>query len=86
MAFSGVVSRASGKYIPCSAHADPKPWALDEELIQAVDERRRVRAAVQEDPSPENQAVWKEKKRIAADAEVSARQRSFREFVTTELN
>ena len=86
VAFSGAVSGASGKYIPRGARADPKPWALDEELIQAVEERRRARAAVHENPSPENQAIWKEKKRITAGAVVSARQRSFREFASTELN
>ena len=86
VAFSGAVSGASGKYIPRGARTDPKPWALDEELIQAVEERRRARAAVHENPFPENQAIWKEKKRIAADVEVSARQRSFREKASTELN
>ena len=74
MAFSG----SSGKYIPRGARTDPKPWALDEELTQALEERRRATTAVQEVPSPENQAIWKEKKRITADAEVSTRQRSFR--------
>ena len=85
-AFSGAISGASGKYIPRGARADPQPWALDEELVQAVAERRAARTAVQEDPSPENQAIWKAKKRRAADIEVEARQRSFREFASTELN
>ena len=64
-AFSGAICGASGKYIPRGARADPKPWALDEELAEAVEERRAARTAVQQDPSPENQAIWKEKKRRA---------------------
>ena len=51
MSFSGDVSGASGKYTPRGACTDPKPWALDKELTQAVEERRRARTAVQEDPS-----------------------------------
>ena len=74
-AFSGAICGESGKYIPRGARADPKPWALDEELAEAVEERRAARTAVQQDPSPENQATWKEKKRRAADVEVAARQR-----------
>ena len=85
-AFSGAICGASGKYIPRGARADPKPWALDDELAEAVEERRAARTAVQQNPSPENQAIWKEKKRRAADVEVAARQRSFRDLASTELN
>ena len=49
-------------------------------------ERRAARTAVQQDPSPENQAIWKAKKRRAADVELAARQRSFRDLASTELN
>ena len=85
-ALSGAICGASAKHIPRGARADPQPWALDEELVQAVEERRAARRAVQEDPSRENQALWKEKKRKAADVEEEARRRSFRNFASTELN
>ena len=41
---------------------------------------------MQADPSPESQARWKDKKKAAADIEVEARHRAFRDFASTELN
>ncbi|KAF0307222.1 Retrovirus-related Pol polyprotein from type-1 retrotransposable element R1 4 [Amphibalanus amphitrite] len=84
--FNDAIIEASARCVPRGARADPKPWALDPELVRAVEERRAARAAVQEDPSPENQTRWKEKKRHAADVEADARRRAFQDFASTELN
>ena len=84
--FTDAVIEASVRHVPRGARADPRPWELDPELVQAVAERREARTAKQADPSPENQARWREKKRVAADVEVVARQRAFRDFATIELN
>ena len=72
--------------VPRGARADPRPWALDEELVQAVAERREDRTAVQEDPTPEARERWKEKKKHATAVETAARHRAFRDFASTELN
>ncbi|KAF0304735.1 putative RNA-directed DNA polymerase from transposon BS [Amphibalanus amphitrite] len=84
--FNDAIIEASVRCVPRGARADPKPWALDPELVRAVEERKAARAAVQEDPSPENQTRWKEKKRHAADVEADARRRAFQDFASTELN
>ena len=84
--FTEAVIEASVQHVPRGARADPRPWELDPELVQAVAERREARTAMQADPSPETQARWKEKKREAADIEITAKQRAFRDFATTELN
>ena len=74
------------RHIPRGARADPKPWALDPELKQAVAERREARDAMHQDPTQANRSRWKEKKNHAADVEAAARYRAFREFASTELN
>ena len=41
--FTEVLHRASVRHIPRGARADPKPWALDPELSEAIAERREAR-------------------------------------------
>ena len=84
--FNEIIVEASQKFVPRGARADPRPWALDPELVEAVAERREARAAYQQDPTPARQVRWKEAKKRAADVEEDARRRTFRDFVSTELN
>ena len=83
--FTDAVIETSVRHVPRGARADPRPWELYPELVQAVAERHKAKTDMQADPSPETQARWKAK-REAADVEVAARQRVFRDFATTELN
>ena len=82
-----IIYNASVQSIPRGARADPKPWAADPDLVEAVTERRQARDALHRQPdAPGAVNRWKEAKRRAAEAEDEARQRTFREFATTELN
>ena len=65
---------------------DPRPWAEDPDLMDAISERREARAAMQQAPSRATSERWKIAKKRAAEAEAAARQRSFRQFASTELN
>ncbi|XP_043220268.1 uncharacterized protein LOC122380836 [Amphibalanus amphitrite] len=49
--FVNVLHQASVHHIPRGARADPKPWALDPELREAIAERREV-----SDPKPDRAA------------------------------
>ncbi|MEM9976946.1 MAG: reverse transcriptase family protein, partial [Cyanobacteria bacterium P01_D01_bin.2] len=83
---TNAILEASSCRIPRGARADPVPWALDPELASAVAERRTARIDIHRVPSRETTDRWKAAKRRAAEAEEEARRRSFRYFVTEELN
>ena len=82
-----IIQAASVEAIPRGARADPKPWACDPEVEEAVRERREARTALHEHPdAPGAVQRWKEAKKKAAETETAARQQSFRALATTELN
>ena len=87
------ITDASRRWVPRRARTypelwamDPELWAMDPDLVSAVRARREARSELQEDPSEEARTRWKEAKRTAAEAEMRARQKSFRDFAITELN
>ncbi|KAF0291219.1 RNA-directed DNA polymerase from mobile element jockey [Amphibalanus amphitrite] len=77
---------ASTAHVPRGARADPKPWALDPDLVAAVAERREARDALKEHDSEEARSRWKTAKKSVATMEAEAQKRSFRELATGELN
>ncbi|KAF0313786.1 RNA-directed DNA polymerase from mobile element jockey [Amphibalanus amphitrite] len=84
--FNRVLLYQSTTAIPRGARADPRPWALDPELVEAVAERREARDAMKQDRSRAAKDRWLEAKRRAAKVEEEAKTRSFREFASTTLN
>ena len=84
--FTGTIVEQATRYIPRGARADAKPWALDPELAEAAGERRTARQELRTNPSAEAKERWIAAKKRARDVEREASQRSFREFVSTELN
>lgn len=83
--FTEVLHRASVRHIPRGARADPKPWALDPELREAIEERRAARRQLRRDDPP-SRARWIEAKRRAASVERRVSQAHFRDFVGSTLN
>ncbi|KAF0306418.1 hypothetical protein FJT64_002444 [Amphibalanus amphitrite] len=83
--FVNVLHQASVHHIPRGARADPKPWALDPELREAIAERREARRLIRRD-DPSSKARWVEAKRRAASVERRVTQAHFRDFVGTTLN
>ena len=83
--FTEVLHRASVRHIPRGARADPKPWALDPELSEAIAERREARRQLRRDV-PSTKTRWIEAKRRAASVERRASQEHFRDFVSSTLN
>ena len=64
---------------------DPKPWALDPELLRAVEERREARRQLR-DGDPISRARWVAAKHRAAEVEKRVSQADFRDFVERTLN
>ena len=83
--FEEVLRTSAIRHIPRGARADPRPWALDPELQEAVLARRTAREDLRGgDPgSPER---WIAAKRHAAEVEHRVSRRHFREFVSSTLN
>ncbi|KAF0303793.1 hypothetical protein FJT64_024266 [Amphibalanus amphitrite] len=81
-----IIMSESTRAIPRGARADPKPWDCDPELIDAISARRAARAEMTSNLCPATRERWKAAKKAAAAAEESARTRTFRDFVSTELN
>ena len=84
--FVKTILEQAQKFVPRGARADPKPWAIDPELVTAIEERRAARDAHQANPSRDTREEWKMAKRRAAEAEEEARRTAFRSFATNELN
>ena len=84
--FVDTVMKVSVKHVLRGAQADPKPWALDPELAQAVAERREARITLHQSPTPENRERWKQPKKRAAEMEEEAKKKAFRKFASEELN
>ncbi|KAF0304083.1 putative RNA-directed DNA polymerase from transposon BS [Amphibalanus amphitrite] len=83
--FSTALRQAGVRHIPCGARADPKPWALDPELREAVAERREARRLLQ--PGNERSRTrWTEAKQRAAEVERRVSRDRFRQFVSETLN
>ena len=83
--FTETLQKASTRCIPRGARADPRPWALDPELQEAVAERREARRLLRRE-DPETKTRWIEAKRHASEVEERVKQESFRSFVSTTLN
>ena len=83
--FEEALRSAAERHIPRGARADPRPWALDPELVEAVEERRAARAALRED-DPATREQWIAAKRRAAEVERRATQDHFKDFVTSTLS
>ena len=83
--FHEVLRRASLRHIPRGARPDAKPWAMDPELEEAVEERRRARRDMR---GGDRQAKtrWVAAKQRAASIERRVSQLHFRDFVSTTLN
>ena len=85
--FCSALMRCSVRHVPWGARSDPKPWAMDPELVEAVRERRSARAALDAAPgSTDARNRWVETKRRAANIEEEAKKRAFRNFASEELN
>ena len=83
--FHQVLYQASVHHIPRGARARTKPWALDPELEEAIEDRRAARRDMRSgDPSTKER--WLEAKRRAASVERRVSQKQFREFVSNTLN
>ena len=81
------IGKCSLNHIPRGARSDPKPWAMDPELVEAVRDRRAARAALDEDPgSTIARDRWVAAKRRTAVVEQEAKSRAFRKFASEELN
>ncbi|KAF0312570.1 putative RNA-directed DNA polymerase from transposon BS [Amphibalanus amphitrite] len=85
--FHSILQQASVAHVPRGARADAKPWALDPELEEAIEDRRAARRAMQNsNRDPQAKARWIEAKRRAASIERRVSQRHFRDFVSKDLN
>ena len=73
------------RHIPRGARADPRPWALDPELQEAVLARRTAREDLR-GGDPGSRERWIAAKRHAAEVEHRVSRRHFREFVSSTLN
>ena len=80
-----VLQQASSRFIPRGARSDPKPWALDPELVEAAEERKAARERVRED-DPDSKQRWIQAKKHAAEVESRVSRAHFRKFVSEELN
>ena len=83
---SEVIGDTNRRWIPRGARVDPKPWAMDPDLVSTVAARREARDELQRAPSEETRRKWKDAKREAAEAEAAVQRRSFRDLATNELN
>ena len=91
--------RPSGQQRSATSLEDPRSWALDPELVEAVEERRAARAALREaveerraaraalrEDDPATREQWIAAKRRAAEVERRAAQDHFKDFVTSTLS
>ncbi|KAF0299012.1 8-oxo-dGDP phosphatase NUDT18 [Amphibalanus amphitrite] len=83
--FHQALEEASVRHIPRGARNQPRPWALDPELKEAVDARRAARRDLRSGDRSAKER-WVEAKRRAASVERRVSQRQFREYVSTTLN
>ncbi|KAF0301519.1 putative RNA-directed DNA polymerase from transposon BS [Amphibalanus amphitrite] len=83
--FESALQRAAVRHIPRGARADPRPWALDPDLQEAIIERRAARAALRDGDTPSRER-WIAAKRRAAELEKKATIAHFKDFVSTTLN
>ena len=83
--FHQVLQRASLRHIPRGARSEARPWALDPELEEAVEERRSARRDLRRGDRTAKER-WVAAKQRAASVERRVTQRHFREFVSTQLN
>ena len=83
--FHQVLEKASVRHIPRGARTQPRPWALDPELKEAVNARRAARRDMRSGDRSAKER-WVEAKRRAASVERRVSQRQFIEFVSTTLN
>ena len=73
------------RHIPHGARADPKPWAADPELEEAIADRRSAQDRV--DPAvPETVQHYVESRRRAAEVEARVSRQRFHQMVSEELN
>ncbi|KAF0306566.1 putative RNA-directed DNA polymerase from transposon BS [Amphibalanus amphitrite] len=83
--FTAALQKASARHIPRGARADPKPWAADPELEEAIADRRSAQARV--DPAvPETIQHYVETRRRAAEVEARVSRQRFHQMVSEELN
>ncbi|KAF0295049.1 hypothetical protein FJT64_007383 [Amphibalanus amphitrite] len=83
--FTAALQKASARHIPRGARADPKPWAADPELKEAIADRRSAQARV--DPAvPETIQHYVETRRRAAEVEARVSRQRFHQMVSEELN
>ncbi|KAF0287558.1 Dynein assembly factor 3, axonemal [Amphibalanus amphitrite] len=83
--FTAALQQASARHIPRGARADPKPWAADPELEEAIADRRSAQARV--DPAvPETIQHYVETRRRAAEVEARVSRQRFHQMVSEELN
>ena len=83
--FTAVLHKASSPFIPRGSRADPKPWASDPRLEEAVADRRAAQASINPtDPSTIER--WREARRRAAEVDSRVSRERFREMASTELN
>ena len=80
--FESALQRPAVRHIPRGARADPRPWALDSDLQEAISERR---AALREGDNLSRER-WIAAKRRAAEMEKKATITHFKDFVSTTLN
>ncbi|KAF0298696.1 Retrovirus-related Pol polyprotein from type-1 retrotransposable element R1 4 [Amphibalanus amphitrite] len=83
--FESALQRAAVRHIPRGARADPRPWALDPDLQEAIVERHAARAALRDGDTPSRER-WIATKRRAAELEKKATIAHFKDFVSTTLN
>ena len=80
-----MLQRASLRHIPRGARSDARPWVLDPELEEVVEERRSARRDLRRGDRSAKER-WVAAKQRAASVERRVTQRHFREFVSTHLN
>ena len=80
-----MLQRASLRHIPRGARSEARPWALDSELEEAVEERRSARSDLRRGARTAKER-WVAAKQRTASVERRVTQRHFREFVSTQLN
>ena len=83
--FEEVLRTSTVRHIPRGARADPRPWALDPELQEAVLARRTAREDLR-GGDPGSRERWIAAKRHAAEVKHRVSRRRFREFVSSTLN
>ena len=83
--FTSALQKASSRFIPRGSRANPKPWAADPEVEEAIANRRSA-AELIDRADPTTIERWREARRHAADVEARVARDRFREMASTELN